>query len=324
MSAGDEAALPPAHSFAGAVVRALRELGGSGAIGEINEHVVALAGLSEEQQAIPRGQGRTEVEYRLAWARTLAKHLGLVENSSRGIWALTSQGREVAEEEIEQLKREARQARARTRRAAREQDSRRKGADEPGDEEPDEDDAVFDDADTTGVDSEVDEEPLTPAEHLEGDAQGWKERLLVVLKEMDPASFERLCQRLLREAGFLDVRVLGGSRDGGIDGTGVYRISLISFPVFFQAKRYASTLTSPLVRDFRGAMAGRGDRGLLITTGAFTTDARAEATRDGAPPVDLIDGDALADLLRQYAIGVTTTTRTVEEVTIDNTYFTRL
>ena len=322
MSDQHQVVIPPAHSFAAAVVRALRELGGSGAIGEINERVVALAGLSEAQQAIPRGQGRTEVEYRLAWARTLAKHLGLVENSSRGIWALTPQGRQVDDEEIEQLKREARQARARTRRATRQQDSGPSDADEPGDEEPDEDHAVFDDGDDGEV--EGGQEPPTPAEHLEDDAPGWKARLLAVLKEMDPAGFERLCQRLLREAGFLDVRVIGGSHDGGIDGTGVYRISLISFPVFFQAKRYASTVTSPLVRDFRGAMAGRGDRGLLITTGAFTTDARAEATRDGAPPVDLIDGDALADLLRQYAIGVTTTTRTVEQVIIDETYFTRL
>lgn len=75
------------------------------------------------------------------------------------------------------------------------------------------------------------------------------------------------------------------------------------------------------VQDFRGAMAGRGDKGLLITTGSFTSDAKAEATRDGAPPVDLIDGDRLCDLLKEYELGVRTQIRQVEAVTVDPTFF---
>jgi restriction system protein len=138
---------------------------------------------------------------------------------------------------------------------------------------------------------------------------------------MAPDAFERLAQRLLREAGFANVQVLGRSGDGGIDGTGVYKISLVSFPVFFQCKRYRGGVGSGEIRDFRGAMAGRGDRGLLITTGTFTASAQAEATRDGAPPVDLIDGRALAELLRSYSIGVTSVPRTVYEVTVHPEFF---
>jgi restriction system protein len=115
--------------------------------------------------------------------------------------------------------------------------------------------------------------------------------------------------------------VTGKSGDGGIDGTGVYRLSLVSFPVYWQCKRYKGSVGSGVVRDFRGAMVGRGDKGLLITTGTFTGDAKAEATREGAPPIDLIDGERLAQLLKEYELGVKVHLRTVEEVTVDPSFF---
>lgn len=144
-------------------------------------------------------------------------------------------------------------------------------------------------------------EELQPVEDL-----GWKEQLLDKLMTMRPDGFERLAQRMLREADFDSVNVTGQSGDGGIDGLGVYRLGLVSFPVFFQCKRYRGSVGPGAVRDFRGAMAGRGDQGLLITTGSFTADAKREATRDGAPPIDLIDGDRLCELLKRYELGVTT------------------
>ncbi len=119
---------------------------------------------------------------------------------------------------------------------------------------------------------------------------------------------ERLAQRILREAGFVNVTVTGKSGDGGIDGVGVYRLSLVSFPVYFQCKRYRGTVTADAARDFRGAMVGRGEKGLLITTGSFTKDAQNEANRDGAPPVELIDGERLCDLLKDYGLGVAVVT----------------
>jgi hypothetical protein len=136
-----------------------------------------------------------------------------------------------------------------------------------------------------------------------------------------PDRFERLARRLLREAGFIPATVTGRSGDGGIDGIGVYRLSLVSFPVFFQCKRYKGSVGAGAVRDFRGAMSGRGDKGLLITTSSFTADAKQEATRDGAPPVDLIDGDRLCELLRQYELGVRRTIRQIEEVEVVPEFF---
>jgi len=137
---------------------------------------------------------------------------------------------------------------------------------------------------------------------------------------MDPIAFERLCQRLLRESGFIEVEVTSRGGDGGIDGHGIIRVGgLISFPVFFQSKRYQGNIGPNVVRDFRGAMVGRSDKGVLITTGGFTREARREATRDGAPPIDLIDGDLLIDKLKELRLGVKC--RMVEEVELVPEWF---
>lgn len=128
------------------------------------------------------------------------------------------------------------------------------------------------------------------------------------------------CQRLLRESGFTEVEVTRRSADGGIDGRGVLRLNgLISFTVMFQSKRYSDAVSAPTVRDFRGAFMGRADKGLIITTGRFTRDARLEATRDGATPIDLIDGELLLDKLKELSLGIET--RMVEEVIVDTAWF---
>lgn len=277
--------LPSYKDLLWPTLQAVRHLGGSASIEEIVEEVPRQQHFSEEQQAVLHGEGpQTEIEYRLAWARSYLKGMGLLINSGRGVWSLTEQGRSAQEPEIEQLHKEY---------VTKLREERRKKRDQ-------------------NVDAQD-----------SGDARqtDWRDNLLTALMTMPPDAFERLAQRLLREAGFINATVTGRSGDGGIDGLGVYRISLVSFPVFFQCKRYRGSVSSSAVRDFRGAMAGRGDKGLLITTGTFTADAKAEATRDGAPPVDLIDGQRLCDLLKQYELGVATRVRQVEDVTVDTEFF---
>jgi restriction system protein len=163
---------------------------------------------------------------------------------------------------------------------------------------------------------------IAEPEPNEDHEDNWKDVLLQTILALPPDAFERLARRLPREAGFINATVTGGSSDGGIDGMGVYWLSLVSFPVSFQCKRSRGTVGAGAVRDFRGAMADRGEKGLLITTGAFTADAKQEATRDGAPPVDLIDGDRLCELLSEYGMGVRT--RMIEEVTVMPKFFAEL
>lgn len=155
--------------------------------------------------------------------------------------------------------------------------------------------------------------------------QSWEDELLEIVKQISPEAFERLCQRVLRESGFVQVEVTGRSGDGGIDGKGVVRVGgLLSFHVLFQAKRYRGSVPSSVVRDFRGALVGRADKGLIVTTGTFTRDARAEAQRDGATPIDLIDGDELAQKLKELGIGIEVKEKVVEDILIDKKYFEQL
>ncbi len=271
-------------------LQALRELGGSARIDEISQKVIEDEGFTEEQQAIRRRaeDAMSLIDYRLSWARNYLKNIGAIENSARGVWSVTEVGRKMSEEQIQDR---VRQWKAEYSRGYQERRRREAATAEDAGEEPEE------------------------------EADGWRDRLLRRLLDLPPDGFERLAQRLLREADFRNVQVLGRSGDGGIDGVGVYRVSLVSFPVFFQCKRYRGSVSAGAVRDFRGAMAGRGEKGLLITTGSFTREAREEATRDGAPPVELIDGDDLSNLLKEYELGVTTSKRTVEDVDVDVEFF---
>jgi len=147
----------------------------------------------------------------------------------------------------------------------------------------------------------------------------WQDRLLECLLKMKPPAFERLCQKILKDSGFIKVDVTGRSGDGGIDGIGVLRLNLLSFHVFFQCKRWKGSVGASVIRDFRGAMVGRADKGLVMTTGTFTTDARKEATRDGAPAIDLVDGETLCELLKGLEIGVSI--QKVEHVLVEQQVF---
>lgn len=273
------------------VLKALDSFGGSASIEEINDRVAQVMGLPDSVRAVLHGDGPTsKFDYRCAWARSWLKNARYTDNSERGVWSLTAEGRLVLDVSPDKLIKIVRKANSDLRRA-------RSAASETS-EESDE------------LEVETIAVPIL---------REWREVLLDVLLALDPAAFERLCQRLLREAGFIKVEVTGRSGDGGIDGTGVLRVNLLSFHVLFQCKRWKGSVGAGVVRDFRGAMVGRADKGLVITTGTFTADARREAVRDGAPAIDLIDGDGLCDLLKDQKIGVRV--KMVEEVTVDEAAF---
>lgn len=269
---------------------AIRDLGGSASIAEIANRVIENLRLPTEIIQIPHGRGRqTEVEYRLAWSRTYLKKCGLLDNSERGIWSLTALGQSTASVSPRVVV-----AHVVAGNRSNEQDSP-------------ETEVVIDDSQEFIEDSS-------------SETASWRESLMETLLDMSPSAFERLCQRLLRESGFIEVNVTGRPGDGGIDGHGIIRLAgLIGFPVMFQCKRYSSNVGPSVVRDFRGAMVGRADKGLILTTGGFTREAHSEATREGAPPIDLIDGDPLMEKLKELRLGVNT--KTVEVVEVDRSWF---
>lgn len=273
------------------LIKALIELGGSGSIDEIYEKVLDILDLPEDLVNTlhdPETGNRTEIEYRLAWARTYLKKYGLLENSSRGVWSILGPIYDIDEVDPRRVSR-----------IVKEQDQKQK----------------------VKIKKKVDEIEDIAEDDIPDEVQSWREKLHHILtNDLDPAAFERLIKRVLRESGFIQVEVTGRAGDGGIDGKGIIRVNgVLSFHVVFQCKRYKGSVSSNYIRDFRGAMIGRADKGLLITTGTFTRDANKEATRDGAPAIDLIDGDQLADKLKELSLGIKT--EVIEKITVNDGWF---
>ena len=278
--------IPTYDSMMNPLLQALRSLGGSGTIEEIDGKVAEIMNLSDEQLEVlqdPDKGSRTKFEYRLAWTRTYLKNYGLLENSSRGVWALTSVGRKTEKVDEKEV--------VKTVREKQKEERTSEHIETVGDDEPE----------------------IT---------ETWRDQVLNKLLELEPSAFERLIQRLLRESGFVQVQVTGKSGDGGIDGKGIMKLGgLLGFHVIFQCKRYKGSVSPSQIRDFRGAMVGRADKGLFVTTGLFSKDAIKEASRDGASPIDLIDGDLLVDKLKEFGLGISTKIIEVEKISIDQDWF---
>jgi restriction system protein len=267
---------------------ALQNLGGSGSVPEMEEQVATILKLTDEQiNEIHRGN-TSKFTYRLAWARNYLKRYGLLENSSRGVWALTEEGIKSKSVDKEVVKRKV---------VAEDKQER----------------LIKEKTKTTEIiEGQEDDEEIQKF--------SWQEQIIEELQSITPSAFERLCQRLLRELGFQNVEVTGQTNDGGIDGKGMLRLGgVLSFHVIFQAKRYKGSVSPSIVRDFRGAMVGRADKGLIITTGTFTREAKREASRDGAPPIDLMDGNDLAEKLKELKLGIDI--ELVEKVNIKRDWF---
>ena len=277
------ARVPTHEDLLNPALTALQKLGGSASVDELDERVALAMRLPARVLEVPRGGSdtRTLFEYRMAWARNYLKNAGLITNSERGVWALTELGRKTRSVDPREISRRVRSKFQRPQQEHLEESDDR-------------------------------------AEYLELEpAERWRTDLLRALMDLDASAFERLCQRLLREAGFIHVEVTGRTGDGGIDGNGVIRLQgLVTFPVVFQCKRYKGSVGAAAVRDLRGAMDGRSERGLLLTTGGFTRSARSEAARAGSRPIDLVDGEALVEKLRELKLGV----RVVESVAVDRDF----
>lgn len=259
--------------YFGPLLDALRGLGGSAKADEAVDRVASDLNVTDDllNETLPSGGSRFRNQ--VAWARFYLVREGLIDSSKHGVWSLTEKGFKatLSQEQSRQMFlkwvkifQEQRKLKEKT-------------------------------------------EPIAErvAEGTGSISKDYREEVLDAMLSLPPAGFERLSQRLLREAGFTQVMVTGQSGDGGIDGFGILQVNpLVSFKVLFQCKRYAKSVAPSQVRDFRGAMSGRADKGIIITTGTFTAEAKPEATRDGAPPIELIDGEKLIDMLEQLELGL--------------------
>ena len=262
-------------------LKALDELGGSGSNEEIYNRVITNTQLSTDVINIMHNFTMTEVEYRLFWARTYLKNYGAIENSKHRVWSLTAKGTKMLKEENIDIK------------EIFSFTQKKRGKSKPSPEEC----------------------------LVESESVNWREQITDRLRHLEPYAFERLAQRLLRECGFSDVQVTKRSGDGGIDGIGKLRIQgIFSFNVAFQCKRYKGQVGAPAIRDFRGSLGTNIEKGVLITTGAFTKAAKDEASSEGKRLIDLMDGEELINKLAEYGIGL----NEVKSYEIDEDFFNSL
>ena len=250
------------------IVTILQGLGGSGSLTEIKDRLIETLSISDEELEEKLKNGVSKIDSQIAWSKIYLTRSDLL-TIKDNIWSLTEKGVKSTLTDDDAI--------AIFKNIHREFVTRRWKTKESGEDE--------------------DETPVEVQEH--------RDKLLSVLRSLPPEGFERICQRVLRESGFTKVIVTGKSGDGGIDGEGILKINpLVSLKVIFQAKRYKDAVSASQVRDFRGAMQGRAEKGIILTTGRFTADARKEAIREGTPPIELVDGDNLVDLFEQKYLGL--------------------
>ncbi len=268
---------------------ALKQLGGSGHNDEINKKVYEILNVPNSiLEIIHTGRNSfSEIDYRLAWARTLLKNYGAIINSARRVWVISPEFANVeavSGSEIEKFK----------------------------------------NLSNNNIQKEKSEESDIDRDNnieIPSEAKSWRQRIYDILINMDPFAFEHLTQRLLRESGFTDVVVTKRSGDGGIDGYGKLKINgVISFNIAFQCKRYQGTVGAPEIRDFRGSLTRNIEKGLFVTTGTYSSAAKDEAANIGKQQIDLIDGEDFIDMLAEYSIGL----KEVKDYEIDEDYFSKI
>ncbi len=261
------------------LLAALRQLGGSARSGEATDQVARDLRITDAERSDLLNSGQPRFDNTVAWARLYLAKSGYIDTSKRGVWTLTDKGRAEGPLTLAQALAIFKEVQGKIRGARGESQEAS--------------DAV---AMTIA---------MPPSMQEEAGFAGYQDELLAILQKLPPEGFERLCQRLLRESDFQEVTVTGRSGDGGIDGMGILQINpLVSFKVIFQCKRYKGSVGAPQVRDFRGAMMGRADKGIILTTGTFTTEAKKEAIRDGVPPIELVDGEKLVSLMENSQLGL--------------------
>lgn len=252
------------------ILLALQSNGGAGNSSSIIDKVVESLGIKEEDLEQVTSNGQSRIRNQIQWARFYLFKAGLIDNSQRGIWRLTNEGLEasLSENDVYKLFKGV-------------QDSVKKTPNKESKKEE-----IF-----------FEEIPTEDEEHSSS--------LLSLIQNLSPSGFEKLCKRLLTEIGINEISITGGTGDQGIDGKGIVKLNdVVSLNIVFQCKRYKETVSPHHVRDFRGAMQGRGEKGLIITTGRFTKEAKNEANRDGVTPIELIDGERLVDLFEKYSLGL--------------------
>lgn len=258
------------------LIETLKENGGAGKTSEIVDAVINKMDIPEEELEVTLASGAFKVRNSIQFARLYLVKADYMDSTQRGLWKLTEKGfhSSLDDEKVYQIFKEVQEGLTKST-IKKEKPAR----------------------DQKQIKEEFENEEVEDESH--------STTLLNLLKNLSPGGFEKICKRLLIEIGLENVQITGSPNDQGIDGTGIIKINeIINFTIIFQCKRYKETVSPSYIRDFRGTMQGRADKGIFITTGRFTQESKNEAKRDGVPPIELIDGEKLVFLFEKYQLGL--------------------
>ena len=276
---------------------------------QLRRDVADAVGLTAEQRAETLPSGQLRADNRIGWAASFLNRVDALDHPSRGQYVITDFGRELLERHPTGITENDLKA------VAKEGDEwwLSRSAANGQEDQP---------LDTSATD-------LDPTEQVEqGVARIHEEvasELHSRLVDQDPAFFEGAVVELLLAMGYGGVGGRGVTtdltNDGGIDGVIDQDVLGLS-KVYVQAKRYAPTnaVQRPEVQGFVGALSGKADGGVFITTSRFSPGA-IEWVRTVPARIILIDGRRLAELMIEYGVGVQVG-RTYRVVEVDEDFFT--
>lgn len=264
-------------SYMPRVLDALKAMGGAAKPRDVYDWIAKQIDLPEEKRWERDAKGNIHFQNQVQWARQHLFWGGLIDGSKRNNWALTPEGAnahlniETCEQIVQKIRRNIQ---GRPTRPPRPQ-------------------------------SQTEVPTIEPEDATEPPEEAEENKVLAMLQSLPPKGFEHFCKRLLYECGLERVQVTGGSHDRGIDGYGLLRLNpVVTIKVGFQCKRYKDAVGGAAVREFRGAIHGKAEKGIIITTGYFTSEAEQEGNRDGATLIELVGGERLVEIMESKQLGV--------------------
>lgn len=277
---------------------------------DLVDEVAEILHMSEEDKnEMLDNKKATVIYYRLGWTKTYLAKAGLVETVKRGVYRITSEGKNVLGKNVKV-----------TNKYLMKYPSFVEFVQVVLKENSNEEKQSI----ATVEDNETPNEKIDNAISLINSRV--RTEILEMIMSKSPIFFEQLVLDLLREMGYafdessaIRTTYVG---DEGIDG--IIKEDSFGFNnIYIQAKRWkdASSVGRKEVQAFLGAVAGQGgNKGLFITTSRFTKEALEYAKKQLQVKLVLIDGDKLADLMLKYELGVTTI-KTYKVKQIDMDYF---
>ena len=269
--------LPEYFQYIKPVVEVQKKLGGSAKSAKVLDLLINKVGYSKKPSSQPANPCPSKIGNEMQKVRKVLLYAGLLDSSQKGVWRLTKIGLSTDLSDINLY-----HLNELRKKAEKEYRENRKTK-----------------INTASLQSE------TMVNHKKsiGVREDRRRPLLDQLKMLSHADLKKVCQEVLRRSGFEDVNIVRESGENCLEGECIFQKNLFMLPdVMFQFKCVEESIKAEEIRDFRCAMRRRADKGIFMTIGSFTAEAKQEAQRDGVSPVVLIDGEKIVGMIEKFKI----------------------